>query len=287
MRRGSWKLLLLALGLLAGVAPTARVATVDRAAPAGRATVEAEQLAQRRGLSLEEAARRLDRQQRAHALDDELRAALGGGYGGMWIDQADGGRLKIGVVSGTGAVRDRVARHGLAGVTDLVTVRHRLDHLEQAAEGIGKALVGSNRDASWPLRSGMATDRNAVELALPEGRPLTAAQRTFVERLRRRYGDAVWLTTYRHQGRFASCNPPNCDPPLRGGVHMYVSGFPDTNCTAGFMAKGRTTTSHRYVLTAAHCVLRQAGGKGAWYAPLRQRRGTQAGYTADVVRGVR
>jgi hypothetical protein len=46
---------------------------------------------------------------------------------------------------------------------------------------------------------------------------------------------------------------------------IYVPGT-DSACTAGFMAQGRTTTTNRYVLTAGHCVERQEGGFGAWYA---------------------
>jgi hypothetical protein len=214
-------------------------------------------LAQAQQISLGAARQRLDRQQRAHSLNIELKASLKSRYGGMWIDQQHGGRLKVGVIGDRTMVGGIATRHALADVVDTVAVRYSHDHLLRIADRIGADLVRLNSGVAWPLASGVITDRNAVELELPRGRQLTSHQKMFVRSVQRKYGSAVRLAFYQNRAVPLSCflTAAFCDVPLRGGVHIQCCTDPSRNyCTAGFMARGGSISTNRYVITAGHCV---------------------------------
>jgi hypothetical protein len=223
-------------------------------------------VARERGVSLGEAQRRIDWQTAAGRLADELPAALGARFGGVWIDRATD-RVQVGVVGGPVDLRGPTASLGLADAVDVVAVRHSLVELEAASLRLGKATVKANRGAAWQLRSGLRTDRNAVVLQLPRGRKLSAAQRAVVADAKRRYGAMLLLGTF--HGRkpgLAACSKPSsglrCDPPLRGGVRIYSAREPA--CTAGFIVKSQVDST-KYLLTAGHCI----SGKGEqWSSPF-------------------
>jgi streptogrisin C len=122
-------------------------------------------------------------------------------------------------------------------------------------------VVRANADAPASLVTGLATDRNAVVLTLPQGRALTRAQRRFVANARRAYGSAVVLerSATAYKGHQQACHLQSgyglaCDKPLRGGpaIDNGVS-----LCSAGFITRSRSD-SKPYLLTAGHC------GGGTW-----------------------
>jgi hypothetical protein len=256
---------LLMAGLLASQAPPAAGAggglppyLADAADPA--VTTLANDL----GIPLREAQRRLGWQEPAIALAGELERALGERYGDLWFDPADGGRVKVGIVGGDTALAARlIARRKLTAVTDLVPVRHSYAELQQAATWLTAETARANPPARNGLVKGLAVwrlpNKNAVELDLPRGQRLSTAQQATVAAARRRLGSKLTLGTWSGQTRDLACawgaGEFDCDPPLRGGVMMYLrnsQGGYDPECTVGFNAKS-TVDGKWYVMTAGHC----------------------------------
>jgi streptogrisin C len=185
-------------------------------------------LAKDQHISILEAQRRIGWQQPAVELGDELRRALGDHFGGLWIDPADGGRVKVGIVGAEAEARSLIARRRLTAVTDLVPVRHSYAELEAAANRLGEAAARANRGTDRGIRTGLLTNSNAVELQLPRGHRLTAAQRAALDTAKRRYGSMLATGFSEHATRPYACawvdftDPPGrrftCDAPLRAGV---------------------------------------------------------------------
>jgi len=217
------------------------------------------------GISIRDAQRRLGWQEPAIALAGELERALGDRYGDLWFDPADGGRVKVGIVGGdtTRAAR-LIARRKLTAVTDLVAVRHSYAELKQAATWLTAEVNRANSAAGKGLTVWRLPNRNAVELDLPRGQRLTTAQQATVAAAQRRLGDKLTFGTWSGQTRDLSCvwsfnqasgkTVFNCDPPLRGGLMMYIRSGTSyiPQCTVGFNAKS-TVDGKWYVMTAGHC----------------------------------
>jgi hypothetical protein len=264
---------LLLAGLLASQAPPA--AAGGKPMPAGwppylaAATDPAvTTLARDLGISIREARQRMGWQEPAIEMAGELERALGGRYGDLWFDPHTG-RVKVGIVGGDTALAARlIARRKLTAVTDLVAVRHSYAELKQAAAWLTTETARANPRARNGLVKGLAVwrlpNRNTVELDLPRGQPLSAAQRATVAEARRRLGSKLTLGTWAGQMRDLSCvwsfnqasgkTVFNCDPPLRGGLTLYTrsgTGY-IRQCTAGFNAKS-TVDGKWYVMTAGHC----------------------------------
>jgi hypothetical protein len=85
--------------------------------------------AKKHRVDLKEAERRLTIQDRAAGIEDDIARVLGDQYAGIWYDEADGGKLKIGITPAAGRraedVRRIAERRGVIADTDLVTVRTR------------------------------------------------------------------------------------------------------------------------------------------------------------------
>jgi hypothetical protein len=208
-------------------------------------------------------------QEQTGQLADELERALEDRFGGVWTDQA-GGRVKVATTSAPGAAaqaRTIVTRLGMGAAVDLVSVRYSYPYLYAASDRLGAAVLRANHGASTPLVTGLATNRNAVVLTLPEGRALTRGQQRFVADARRTYGSAVVLerSSTAYTGRKLACRFLTgyglaCDKPLRGGPAIdnpatTVLG----DCSGGFITRSRSD-SKPYLLTAGHC------GRGTWTA---------------------
>ena len=216
------------------------------------------------GISIREAQRRLGWQEPALQLAGELERVLGDRYGDLWFDPADGGRVKVGIVGGDTTTAARlIARRKLTAVTDLVPVRHSYAELRRAAAWLTAETARANPRPASRLVTGLRVwrlpNRNTVELDLPRGQPLTAAQRATVAEARRRLGDTLTLGAWSGWTHDLACawlgDEFDCDPPLRGGVMLYlrnaVGGY-DYQCTAGFNARS-TVDAKWYVMTAGHC----------------------------------
>jgi streptogrisin C len=221
------------------------------------------------GISIREAQRRLGWQEPAIQLAGKLERALGERYGDLWFDPADGGRVKVGIVGGNSAIAARlIARRKLTAVTDLVAVRHSYAELQQAATWLTAETARANPPARNGLVKGLSVwrrpDKNAVELDLPRGQRLTSTQQATVAAARQRLGSKLALGTWAGQMRDLACvwsfneasrkTVFNCDPPLRGGLTLYIRSGTSffAQCTVGFNAKS-TVDGKWYVMTAGYC----------------------------------
>jgi streptogrisin C len=214
--------------------------------------------ARARHISLAEAQRRLQWQRRADLLAQDLQTVLGDAFGGLWVDEADGDRIKVGVLGGPeevkvqAAVAESATQRRLPDVVDIVSVQYSLAFLHAIIDEISAELEPVNAAVAWPLEVGiLADDRNVVQLRLPRSQPLTPAQHILVNKAMRRYGAALRLDVYEQPPQADACHFPTCDPPLRAGVRITQA---DRGCTAGFLAQSRVD-SKQYLLTAGHCVV--------------------------------
>lgn len=211
------------------------------------------------GISIDEARRRIGWQDPATQMGDELRASLGEGFGGLWFDVADGGRVKVGVVgtAPASAARSSIRKWGLDSVTDTVAVRHSYAQLERDSAWLATLVAAANRDASTGAELSFATqvDRNRLVLRTPEGKSVTAAQQATVEAATARLGSRVVLETWYGQVVNQACDWNadgfNCDAPMRGGVRTYVN-VSVPQCSTAFNARSNSDGAW-YVLTAGHC----------------------------------
>jgi streptogrisin C len=262
---------LLLAGLLASQAPPAGAAGASSGLPpylADATDPAVTTLARDRRISIQEAQRRMGWQEPAMQLGEELRQALGGRYGGLWFDEAGGGRVKVGLVGAdSSAAAALIAGRQLTAVTDLVAVQHGYADLEQAHAWLSEAIIKANPPAAKGRISGLASallvDKNQVQLQLPRGQALNAAQQAVVAAAKRRLGPRLAVGSWSGQIHTEACewglgNPIwDCDPPLRGGVGIVsFSGTSRSICTAGFNVRS-TSDFKWYVLTAGHC-----GAKG-------------------------
>jgi hypothetical protein len=226
-------------------------------------------LARQRGISLGAAQTRLAWQERSGQLSDELARALKDRFGGVWIDQTSG-RVKVATTAAPGAAaqaRAVVTRLGMGAVVDLVSVRHAYPYLYAVSDTLGGDVLLANAGAPAPLVTGLATDRNAVVLTLPQGRALTRSQERFVANAQRTYGTAVVLersatayTARKQACRFHTGYGLGCDPPLRGGPSIdNPATSPRGDCSAGFITRSRVDNKP-YLLTAGHC------GRATWWS---------------------
>jgi streptogrisin C len=270
-RRGRRPIVLGLVGMLLAVALAGQAAAADvpRAAAADRPPYLADPadpavttLARDLGISTREAQRRLGWQEPAIELAEELERALGDRYGDLWFDPHTG-RVKVGIVGRDTTLAARlIAGRKLTSVTDLVPVRHSYAELKRAAAWLTAETARANPPARNGLVKGLAVwrlpDRNVVELDLPRGQRLTTAQQATVAAARRRLGSKLTFGTWAGRMRDLACywafGEFQCDPPLRGGLMLYIrsgTGYVP-QCTVGFNAKS-TVDGKWYVMTAGHC----------------------------------
>lgn len=211
-------------------------------------------LAAEQRIPIAEAQRRIGWQNPAAQLEQVLTTSMGEQFGGLWIDEAGGGRVKVGFVGDRLDDGGAIARLGLEGVTDAVPVAHSLPELERASEWLGSAMPSANEGAGARLTSVVLTDRNVVELRLPEGQALTDQQRRVVDEAQRQFGSLVALGSWEGRVEDDACAfvklRHTCDAPLRAGVALYSGTTPV--CSTGFTARS-VFDNKWYVMTAGHC----------------------------------
>jgi streptogrisin C len=236
--------IMIAAAVPAGAAPTGPAAAAPAGlAPAGATPAVADPttltvadapgsvayLRRAYGVSEREALRRLELQRASTGLAQRLSARFPQEYGGVWLDQAGGGTLKVAMT------RPELLGAALTGVADAahikaVKVSRSARTLRTAADRIS-ARTGVPAVAD-PVRNTVVVPRGKVTEpgVTVETRPLPA-------------------------GRQKSCDPRFCArPPLQGGIRLDVTRDNGTfgGCTTGFNLA--SATGEIYVLTAGHCV---------------------------------
>jgi hypothetical protein len=219
--------------------------------------VEGPAFAQLRGITLAEAEQRLGWQQLAPTLAQNLANDMPARFGGLWIDVNDGDRVKIGL-TGTidrttaTAVNREAAAVGLTTGYDMVPVARTQTTLTSDMTWVAQQLATINPGASSALSAGIRTDLNGLQLDLPASGQLSTAQAAFVADAQARLGTELTVDYDGQPYHYDSCVYPNCDPPLRGGVNIFIPH--EFTCTLGFTAKSKID-NNEYVITAGHCVL--------------------------------
>lgn len=229
----------------------------EAAAPGGG---EALAYAREVGISPEEAARRLDRQALAPGLETAAESALGAAFGGVWIDGDS--VINVGVAGSMTVARTETVAEAarVAGLVDgyrSVRVTYTMAALNRANAVLATQIAAANQGAPSGLTAGLRTDVNAVELQLPAGVALTAAQDTLVSNAVKAFGGLLVVGEYAGHAEARACVYPYCDRQLRGGVRISNSGV---GCTAGFVARSKDD-GLMYQFTAGHCAV---GNTDTW-----------------------
>jgi hypothetical protein len=217
--------------------------------------------AKKHRVDLKEAERRLTIQDRAAGIEDDIARVLGDQYAGIWYDEADGGKLKIGITPAAGRraedVRRIAERRGVIADTDLVTVRFTQAELEQKQDDIRKKIEDII-EAGRARTSYNSKSNTVVVTALATLPPLEEAR---VKDLTKISGVTIRrLDVPTLRGKLVACNVTFCNPPFRGGrgirqaAEITPSNFPFAGCTAAFIARDNTNPSQLWVLTAGHCI---------------------------------
>lgn len=230
-----------------------RVADSHPADPVPDSDPAVSSLAMDQGISAREANRRLAWQQQAPALAEAARALLGERFGGLWIDQTDGGRVHVAKLPGSDDRQlAQVVRAAMpTNSARIVEVDHSEDELISAQDWAYERLEEVNAGASWPLDVYLSSDTNSIVFEVPIDGALTAEQEAVYAEALIRYGSMIGRETYDGQGVPDSCNTSNnyCSTPLRAGVPIDTAG----TCTAAFHARSNSD-SKPYILTAGHCI---------------------------------
>lgn len=221
------------------------------------------------GLSVDQAQGRIERQDRLVHVADKVREALGDAYAGIWFDNTDDGRMKIGIAAAASAadpnlvqgVQAILAANGAKGEADLVRVAATQSELAAEHEKVDAALA-EELQAGKAMTS-VDPETNAVTVEI--GSSLPDSERASIAAAARDAApDVAVKGSPDVQGKFQTCvrrggdNALFCGNPFRGGVTIGTSaGY----CTAGFVTFGNSGGSP-WLLTAGHCL--RDGGTGAW-----------------------
>jgi V8-like Glu-specific endopeptidase len=283
-RRGRWTGLIVgasSLALLLGALPTLgqgpSAGTVERAAearaayglPAGRSHVRSltmamdDEASERYGFPLTRAEHTelTARSTYAQAFASETLPFVErlDGYGGAWVDHADGGTIVVGLTR----VRAKAKREVRARLpkTDRGV---RFTQVNDSAAALGRALRRADRDWSAlgtglrPQAFGISYRDNRLVVKVLPGQ--LARARPYAAHMARRAKVDVAIEPSAQVTDSTCRTRHKCFGPLRLGARMnyptvYRSRAPlsQWNCAIGFMLSDRT------ILTAGHCTHRRAG----------------------------
>jgi hypothetical protein len=253
--------------------------------------------AARFGVSVTEAARRLRIQDRVSNVEDDLEAAIAAAdFGGIWFDDVNGGRGKIGIEtnqpvppsSKTADALEVLEDHGLEDEVDFVAVPSSLDDLEAASDDLDTPLASLYDQGK--IASSIRPQENAIHLL--KANSLTPAQEADLADAIAGVDVTVNVQPVNEAdvgGDDQDCSEPansiflGCTFPLRGGQQIEA---PDSTCTAGFNVIGKPGTAKagkQYVLTAGHCI--DGEENSVWKGLLPNGQLTNIGHSRDFQNG--
>lgn len=204
------------------------------------------------GIDAPEAHKRLHWQATTQDFPATLQAVLGDDFGGTWIEQSDGGRIKIGVTSTShdGKLSRLLEARGANDYTDIVYVEYSDADLHREVSRLSWSLSDANANADLVMSVGIDHEANRVVLDVPRLEARTHAQQDFIEAI----GGSELVTLRNEAGpplRRHSCSGNACNPPLRAGVKIRLPSVRE--CTSGFTARSRSD-GLPYLFTAGHCL---------------------------------
>ncbi len=245
------------------------------AVPTSASPVVAQELAvlTNQGISPARAMQALDVQAKVAnaSLPNELQAAMGDDYAGVWFENA-AAQFDVGTTSQADRLTAEavVGQAGLAGVVTIVPVRSTMAQLVAAKNEWNGRLA--DLFARGVVETGIELSRNAVSVKLASAVP--AARRATLQREARGAHVNVFVTALASsslavKNRVKECvkfkkGIANCDPPsISAGVGIG-SGGAEAICTAGPSAIPIANRNERVVLTAGHCIEGTVGAE--WFA---------------------
>jgi streptogrisin C len=234
------------------------------------------------GVSQSEALRRLKLQAEAGQIDQQLQQNLGDSYGGVWLDQVNGGVLRV-AATDTGDVSSALkklpdaAHIKVSRVTrtlrQLTALQSTLNGQVSLADGAVAIDVTTNQVVVYQRSGGAAIGRASHTMksyVQAQGAPKNPDSR--LKALAASHPGVVLRQMVVGVNRSAlatdppsSCSPQNCPPPLRGGMRLDIkrtTANTDSDnldpmwgqCTTGFILYNASTRQY-YALTAGHCLV--------------------------------
>jgi len=183
-------------------------------------------------------------------------------FGGIYVDQADGGAVVVEVVGDPASAATRLQADIPAGATLKVKrVGRSYGQLQALQERIAADMNGLREEGIAVQTVGIDPKANLVLVGLQPYTSGAAAE------LARRYGAAIEVTAEDPFTLTTCTGVDNCSQ-YAGGIHIYTWINPTTtgNCTSGFI--GRRTTNpasnELYYITAGHCLAQTTGIGAAW-----------------------
>jgi hypothetical protein len=193
------------------------------------------------GVSQAEAEARIGRQDQVSQFADFLATRRPLEYGGLWIDQAMGGIVKVSVLS-PGIATEAAPRFGLADIVQEVPATRTWNELEAITTAIGEAIVSRGLAVDTVID----VEGNQVAVTIPVDP--SQDQEDFADETMALYGSAVEIRTGLVREAFDdACTDTACDPPIRGGLKVVGNG----SCSTGFVMQN--IGGAKRILTAAHC----------------------------------
>ncbi|MBK7859615.1 MAG: S1 family peptidase [Archangiaceae bacterium] len=228
-------------------------------------TASAQYLVDTFQLSPEEADLRIAMQEQLNGLRGELLEVLGENFGGMWVDQANGGAVHVAFRGDrTADAKGTAARFVGSATVILDPVNYSLGELDATLEELSRRL----QTPGW-----FQASVTAVQTDEPKNRVLVSVDpdgqrdgaRSLVEvakSLRHEFGALVEVIEGPRSELTACSSQSACGSPLRGGIRLTSASFllqdlyggwhsVSSTCTAGFTA--RSTDGTGWLLTAGHC----------------------------------
>ncbi|HWX95226.1 MAG TPA: S1 family peptidase [Solirubrobacteraceae bacterium] len=281
--------LLLVAGTFLGSVVSAVAAEAPSFVPNSNPPVSPEEMAvqysRQEGVPYPDAVRRMLIQERVHGLPEELKAAFGAGYAGVWLDQATG-EVRVGLISSAdrAAAERALASRGLGVAGAVVLARTSLGDLEAAqytvarelrpliTQGTAKVAIdeagnrvvvtlapkASPTDWAYARKLSQAFsqgyDANGPALPPVNPTPLATSQATaggpqparrVVATVDVAPGPPLDIETTR-------CGSQSCGLPLRAGVRIET---PSYLCSAGFVSTWWSgSRTYFFIMDAGHCV---------------------------------
>jgi hypothetical protein len=198
------------------------------------------------GVSESEAQERLARQAVATDLHASIRATERSTFGGMWIDHADGGRIKIATTE-PGSFRDIPIPEALRGLVDEIVVERSY----QSLQSLLRSAVAAQKPGIQLADYTVDVQTNRVVVYVHPGRHQASERDEFlavIGQLRKADPTAFEVREVAEASGEDTCTIPSCPAPLRGGLGLTAAG---ASCTLGFMTQ--STAGIYYALTAGHC----------------------------------
>jgi len=179
------------------------------------------------------------------------------GFAGAWIDHEKGGRVTVAVTNGASRSLALARVAPLAGMVDVIEVRHSVAELDRAQTYVAEQLERRRKESGGnpeeePFQSSVDARQNAVVARVLGGSDLERAARELAR------GDVVPggvpVIVQVEKERFGiyseACPVDGCNP-IRGGLRIASPN--GGSCSTGFIGRHSGCDLVFVAMTAGHC----------------------------------